>query len=220
MGGEWAQGGGQVSPQEPPLSRGQEGSSGLHGTWALRIMALCTGVTGSCDSVSPLSMPLSQRLRNYVICVDWQNPSTRTALRPASAHLPGPVQHAEWGPRASPHAHPAASAAPAVAAVAAGNPRPNSTGCPYCPDQSGHLQHTESGGACTGPDAGLPTCGWVRGGWWGPSPALGRGGSPEHAELVGRLPHTTPGCPLHHLWVPFSSSVTVSGGNPLSPGLS
>ncbi|XP_010849303.1 PREDICTED: dipeptidase 2 isoform X3 [Bison bison bison] len=104
---------------------------------------------------------LQRRLRNYVICVDWQNPSTRTALRPASAYPARPlVQHADGGPRASPHAHPAASAAPAVAAVAAGNPRPNSTGCPYRPDQSGHLQHTESGGACTGPDAGLPACGW------------------------------------------------------------
>ena len=194
----------------PPLSRGQEGSSGPHGTRALQIMALCTGVAGSCDSVSPPSMPLSQRLCHCMICVDWQNPSTPTALRPASACLPGPVQHAEWGPQASPRAHPAASAAPAVAAVAVGNPRPGSTGCPYCPDQTGYLQHTKSGGACEGPNAGLPTCGWVRGGWWGPSLALGRGGSPEHAELVGGSFTPPLGCPLHHPWVPFSSSVTPS----------
>lgn len=57
--------------------------------------------------------------------------------------------------------------------------------------------------------------GWLRcvraaGGRWGPSLARCRGRGPEHAELVGRLPHTTRGCPLHHLWMPFPFSVIPS----------
>ena len=58
-------------------------------------------------------------------------------------------------------------------------------------------------------DGGLQ-CVRAGGGRWGPSLALDRGGGPEHAELVGRLPHTTPGCPLHHLRMPFPFSVIPS----------
>lgn len=34
------------------------------------------------------------------------------------------------------------------------------------------------------------------GGWWGPGRSLSGEGRPEQAELLRRLPHTTPGCPL------------------------
>lgn len=62
----------------------------------------------------------------------------------------------------------------------------------------------------------------MRGGdrWWLPSP-LGRGGSPEHAELMRRLRHTAPGytppsfmgflCPIIPFLVPPPPSWTSRG---------
>ena len=88
----------------------------------------------------------------------------------------------------------AASAAPALAAAATGNQRPDHAGHLQHPNSARHSQRPESPGARAGPDAGLPAGGWVRrwgcAGRWGLNPLLGRRGGPEREGLERRLPDT------------------------------
>lgn len=102
MGGEWAKVEAKLAHKSSLLAEGRRGSSGPHGTRALQITALCTGVAGSCDSVSPpLHAPLPEAalLRDLCQLAEPQHPH---CSQTTSARLPSPVQRCQVGPRTSP----------------------------------------------------------------------------------------------------------------------